>query len=571
MDVDLARIAAVKSWSREVDRTIAAAEKGAIDSLVALLGGGPLPTDLATRLVEASALLPLVEEFTTTATGPRLADIVVASPTGRELLAALVDGPVGTELSVVVAKPDAAGPLGAMADSTAEVARSLARHLVESRSVLGEAETILRPPPGRASAKDLLDHGTGQRVADRLGRDNSGLSLLDYLAKRPAVRHLALALVADRGNHQLAVALASCRGSQRLTSLVVAARERGPIAEALVTSRAGRAIAMSLQGTSQDRQLVNDLTSDATGQRLMAALGEDSDGPFSQQPAEQIAVLRLVVTVSLLLILVMDPLSVTALSLIVAGVVATDLGSPAGSDEATVVERETGGTGGDPSTDTDPETSTVDSVTTVDLDGPGGAASTAAAAAVDRDQEPATTASRTPRSVRVTVDRGPGATMTELGTLLHDLDALVAVAAEVAATPAGAGGAAAAVGPAGAVTVTEASYRNPLELVLTTTEGPDSVAHLVALAPLIRFWGLEPTRRHAELRALQGEATKAEVEALDHLLARFELADPERSRAVAAGLVGADSAVVTALDRLTELSVTVTAKPDPDRPEGPAA
>jgi len=180
-------------------------------------------------------------------------------------------------------------------------------------------------------------------------------------------------------------------------------------------------------------------------------------------------------------------------------------------------------------------------------------------------EAPVTTTDPVRRSVRLTIDVGPGATMAELGTILSDLDALVAATAEVATTPTAVGGAPVAVGSAGdVITVTEASYRNPLELVLSVTDGLGSVAHLVALAPMIRFWGLEPTRRQAELRKVEAEATRAEIGALEGLLARVELSDPERTREVAAGLVGADSPVVTALDRLTDLSIAVVAEPAPD-------
>lgn len=379
VDLEPSRLDADQDWSAAVERTIAATQGGTTAALVTVLAGGPAPADLANRLVAISAIDPLVRELTTTPSGARLAGLLVATPAGRELLAALVNGSIGVELSRLLAKPDAGGPLGTLAETNADVAQVLARQLIESQPVLTEAEAILRPPPGRASAKDLLDHAAGQRAAERLGGGDAGLSLLDYLAKRPAVRHLALALIADRANHDLARSLAGCRAAHRLTSMVVEARERGPIAEALVMSRAGRAIAMSLQGTSQDRQLIHDLASDAAGQRLSVALSGATDGPFADRLEDQLAVLRLVVTISLLLILVMEPLAVAALVLVTAGVTATS--------------QPTGGPVSEQHLDPDP----------------GG----------DRNR------------IRLTVEVGAEATLPELGRVLYDLDTLLATSAVV--------------------------------------------------------------------------------------------------------------------------------------------
>ncbi len=473
MDLDLSRIDPGRDWPRAVERAIVAAEDGTAGALLPLVASGSTQSDLADHLLTVSAVDPLVQDLTTTPSGKRLAEVLVATSSGRELIAVLVDGPIATELAGLLAKPDQGGPLGRLANSHGEMAQVLARHLIDSQSVRSEAEAILRPQPGRASARDLLDHVVGQRLAERLGRDDAGLSLLDYLAKRPAVRHLALTLIADRANHDLARSLAGCRAAHRLTSLVIEARDRGPIAEALVMSRAGRAIGMSLQDTTTDRQFIHDLANDAAGQRLAAALSGATEGPFADRLDEQLTILRLVVTIALLLILVMEPLAVAALCLMTAGVAAISAGPrPAAGSESD--------------------------------DGIGS----------ER------------RQVHLRVDVGPGATMTELGQILTDLDILVGASMTAGPDPAATGDGPTALGPGGSppVTLVKASYRDPLEIELTVADDADGAAQL---------------------------------EALERLLAGFESAQPDPGRAVSAEGVDSQSPVVCALDRLSKHPVTV--------------
>ena len=497
MDLDLSHLSATTDWVDAVNRAAAASD----DELRAI--GAALIDDLggsvvARRLTDPASLQAVARTVEATDEGIALTRRLATTRDGRKLVDELVASPAGGELARQLSGDrEGQSPLGTVVGTDTRLARTWARHLVNSGPVKSLAERLLARPPAQARAAALLDGRTGQDLAGHLGRDASGLTLVRHLANSPAARLLALSVVDRRIDATGTRALAASPAAVALAAAVIAAPDGHLLVQDLLRSRSGSTLQLGLTEGPQGLQMLRALQADEPAARLRADLAgarasADPDG--GGQVDGEVAVLRLVLVIALLLVLIVEPLAMAALVLLVAGAAAADP-SASGDGAAGPIEA-TGATG------------------------PSATSETAAGA-----------------RHRVTIDVGPQATLAELSVLLSDLDVLAAVSAEWArrerafdgSGPVDGQGAVLTVPPAtdlggDATQVVEVRYRNPLEVVLI---GARTLPLVLELARRLRErWakraGDQARKRHVEaetdhVRAmalkLEAEAEKARAEA----------------------------------------------------------